>query len=188
MDRAALDARLRAKALACVALREHSRVELRRKLLVYLDRQERSAAAHVRPGTMPGDAEVEADIEAQAASAQPPGASCVDAVLDWLAERDLLSAERFVETRVQARASRFGHLRIRQELMRHGVELDATTDQRLRDTELARAHVVWSRRFELPSDAKDRSRQMRFLLARGFSADIAIQVLRGVGAPPVDDD
>lgn len=178
-ERPPLEARLRAKALACVAQREHSRVELRRKLLVYLGRQERVAEADAGSASLPDKDEAAADAPDQAAR--------VDAVLDWLAERDLLSAERFVEIRVQARLSRFGHLRIRQELTRHGVELDADTDQRLRDTEFARARAVWAKRFDAPADASERSRQMRFLLARGFSADVARQVLRGTGSETPDD-
>lgn len=174
-DRPSPEARLRAKALACVAQREHSRVELRRKLLVHLDRLERAAAGehHAADAAMEG---------------MPPSTARVDAVLDWLAERDLINAERFVETRVQARIGRFGQMRIRQELTRHGVELDAAASQRLRDTELARARAVWARRFVAPVDAQARARQMRFLLARGFGADVAGQVLRGVGAGDPEPD
>jgi len=199
MDHSTLDARLRTKALACVAQREHSRVELRRKLLNYLERRARAdadataaaAAAASAPTTAAATAVAErwagpevtepTDDEAQ------PDASRVDAVLDWLAERDLINAERFVETRVQARLGRFGHRRIRQELWRHGVELDTASDQRLRDSELARAHALWARRFETPTDVQARAKQMRFLLARGFSADVAVRVLRGVGAEEPDE-
>jgi len=177
MDRPEPEARLRAKALACVAQREHSRVELRRKLLVYLDRQQHAA---VEAGT---------DIRRDERDDERAlGASRVDAVLDWLAARDLISAERFVETRVLARQGRYGHRRIQRELKLHGVELDAVADHKLRDTELARAHALWARRFEPPADAPARARQMRFLLARGFSADVAARVLRGAGAEALDDD
>lgn len=178
-DRPSAEARLRAKALDCIARREHSRVELRRKLLAYLDRQARAAAVAGAAGDHSAD-----DAPADDG---PPDAERVDAVLDWLAERDLISPERFVETRVQARQARYGHRRIQQELTLHGVELDAEADRRLRDTELARAHAVWARRFEVTVDPQARARQMRFLLARGFGAETAAQVLRGVGAGPPDE-
>lgn len=188
-ERTSPQARLRAKALACVAQREHSRVELRRKLLAYLDRLERAAAesraAEVAPPSGAGSDEARDDMGDGAPDM--PDTARVDAVLDWLAERDLISPERFVETRVQARQGRYGHRRIRQELSQHGVELDAAADQRLRDTELARAHALWSRRFEPPADAQARARQMRFLLARGFGADVAARVLRGDGAMEPDE-
>jgi len=92
---------LKAKAVACLAQREHSRTELRRKLLAHVARQARAAAASPLASDAP---------------AVPPGEAEVDALLDALAAQGLLSAERFVETRIHARAARFGNLRIRHEL------------------------------------------------------------------------
>ena len=46
-------------------------------------------------------------------------------------------------------------------------------------TELERARGVWQRRFDaLPADAKERAKQGRFLLARGFSGAVVGRVLR----------
>lgn len=156
---------LKAKALACVAQREHSRVELARKLAAHAKRQAHAAAAagvdHA-PAT-------EADIEA---------------LLDWLSARDLLSEARFVEARVHARAARFGDLRIRRELAEHGIALDAGMRAALERSELARARAVHAKRFgaSVPGDAAARAKQLRFLTARGFSAEVARRVLKG------DDD
>ena len=94
MKRPALS--LKGRALAWLAQREHSRSELRGKLLRHLSRQP-------------------ADEAAEPAEAEP----AVEALLDWLQAHGYLSDERFVESRIHARAARFGNLRIRQELARH---------------------------------------------------------------------
>lgn len=152
---------LKARALACIAQREHSRIELRRKLLAHLDRQRRQAA--------------DAGDDPRSGSEQE-----VDTLLDWLVTKDLLNPSRFVETRVRARASRFGNLRIRQELAQHGVTLDEQALSELRLSELARARAVWNKRFGQPAtDAAEHARQMRFLSARGFSADVVRRVVAG---------
>jgi regulatory protein len=56
----------------------------------------------------------------------------------------------------------------------------------LEGTELQRAHSVWARRFgELPATPEQRARQARFLQARGFSMETIRRVLRGLprGSP-----
>ncbi len=147
---------LKGRGLQILAQREHSRSELRRKLLV-----------HARK-----------DEEAEAASATER----VEAVLDWLQAHRYLCEERFVESRVHARAARFGNLRIRQELAQHGVVLTAEAAQQLKDSELARAREVWSRKFGQPAaEAADRARQMRFLAGRGFSSEVIHRVVQGAG-------
>ncbi|WP_428415998.1 regulatory protein RecX [Methylibium sp.] len=166
MARSALS--LKAKALTYLAQREHSRIELRRKLLSHIDRQRRAAAS----------SPLSADTPAPAL----PTEQEIDELLDWLAAKDLLSAGRFVETRVSAREVRFGNLRIHQELAQHGMALDAETAQRLKDSELARARAVWAKRFGSPAvDAAERARQMRFLSARGFSSETVRRVVRTAG-------
>ncbi len=152
---------LKGRALQLLAQREHSRLELRRKLLRRLRDDARRDDTGVQ-GT-PADRQAE-----------------VDAVLDWLHAHRYLSDERFVESRVHARASRFGNLRIRQELSQHGVELTPAIAGDLRDSEKARAREVQQRKFgSPPSTPADRARQARFLAGRGFSAEVVWQVLRG---------
>lgn len=161
---------LKARALQCIAQREHSRVELRRKLLAFARRH---AAAAARAADAPGAPDGEA--------ATDPGPE-VDALLDWLAQRDLLSPARFVETRVHARMARFGNRRITQELAQHGVNPDEQTVQHLQRTELARARAVWLRRYgQVAADPVARLRQMRFLAARGFSPEVVRRVVGGAG-------
>lgn len=155
---------LKARALQLLAQREQSRVELRRKLLAH--------------ALAPDEAHPSGEQRAETAAEQ------VDAVLAWLEAAGLLSAERFAESRVNARAGRFGNLRIRQELARHEVVLEPEAAQALVDSELGRAREVRDRKYRAaPSSAADRARQARFLLARGFSADVIRQVLREAARP-----
>jgi regulatory protein len=173
---------LRSQALAWLARREHSRAELRSKLL-----------GHARK-LMQAECEAAAETAVHALDSGPPAAimglhegsdeaawgAQVDEVLDWLNSRGLQSDARFIESRVHARAPRQGQALIRMELSRHGVEMDDDTAQQLRDTELARAKEVWRRRFGAPAaDAAGRARQMRFLAARGFGGEVVRRVVGG---------
>jgi len=95
----------------------------------------------------------------------------------------LLDAERAAASLVHRRAARLGTQRLRQELQAKGLDastVDAALDG-LGGTELERARALWERKFGAPApDAAGRARQMRFLLARGFSADTVRRVVRGV--------
>lgn len=155
---------LRARALQWLSQREHSRIELRRKLLRAARRRDAATAA-------------------ENADTADPGPE-VDALLDWLAANRYLSEARFVESRVHARSARFGNRRIVQELAQHGAELDAGTAEQLKASELARARAVWQRKFgAVPAaDAAARAKQMRFLAGRGFSAEVIRRVIRGADA------
>lgn len=149
---------LKARALQCLAQREHSRAELRRKLLAHASAQE--ALAEDEPPN--GDAMAQ-----------------VDAVLDWLELHHHLSQQRFVESRVRVRAARFGNLRIRQELAQHDLALSLEAERSLAESELERARAVWARKFTAPpSSASERAKQVRFLAGRGFSAAVIHRLLR----------
>ncbi|WP_157265474.1 regulatory protein RecX [Azohydromonas aeria] len=137
--------------------------------------------ASARPGVFSSAGDAAAPGPAvDTAAAWAEAEAAVEALLEWLQAQRYLSEERFVESRVHARAARFGNLRIRQELAQHGVALDEDAAQRLRDTELERCREVWARKFgdAPPADAAQRARQMRFLAGRGFGADVIRRVLQ----------
>lgn len=163
---------LKVRALQWLAQREYSRAELRQRLLKVAG--ERAAA-----DASDADVEGEADLDAR-----------VDELLDWLQAHRYLSDERFIESRVHARAARYGNLRIRQELAQHRLALSPDAEQSLKDSELARAQQVWSRRYGTPPQSPaERARQARFLTSRGFSAEAVRRVLRhGVPGPDADLD
>jgi regulatory protein len=177
---------LKGRALQWLAQREHSRLELRRKLMrqARADALARLAAQPVRAGDGPDSAhQPEADADANAAGpAVAAIADEVDALLDWLQSHRHLSEERFVESRVHARQSRFGNLRIRQELSQHALELTADLSADLMQSERERARAVRQRKFgDAAASLSDKARQARFLAGRGFSAEVIWQVLRELG-------
>ncbi len=168
---------LKAQALALLVRREYSRAELHTRLLAHA--RKRATAAAQAPAPDPWDHEAAAAEPAEAPCAEALHAE-VEAVLDWLAARQFQSDVRFVETRVNARATRHGERRIRHELAQHGLALDADTAQQLRSTEVQRAREVWLKRFGVvATEAHERARQMRFLAARGFSAEAVRRVVGG---------
>jgi regulatory protein len=116
-------------------------------------------------------------------AAHAESAAEVDAVLDDLAARCLLSDARYAETRAHARSARFGDARLTQELRAVGVS-DELVDSALAGAgdELARAKEVWRRKYGgvgVPADAAGRARQMNFLARRGFSGETIRHILRG---------
>ena len=163
---------LKARALKLLAQREHSRLELRRKLLPHAQAfcQARDEALEAAPAAAPPAAEP-LDTPNQ----------CLDKLLDWLQAHRYLSEERFVESRLHARSARFGNSRIKMELAQHGLALDAEQATQLRTTELERARALWQRRFGSPAtDPAGRAKQMRFLAGRGFSGETIRRVVQGL--------
>lgn len=161
---------LKRRAVALLAQRDHSELELRRKLLRVL---ERSDAAVMGASSSSAD-----DVPALHLRQ-------IDEVIVWLRASDYLNEERFIESRVRARAARSGMSRIRAELVQLGLVLPPQMASALKAGELERAQTLWSRRFGQPArDLRERARQARFLTARGFSPEVVARVLRGL---PGDD-
>ena len=161
-------ASLKVRALQWLAQREHSRKELRGKLLRLLSR-----------GPAGGSGPARQALSDQAMSGAADPATEVEALLQWLESHGYLSEQRFVESRVHARQAKFGNLRIQQELQLHGVKLDPEAKQALKATELQRARDVWGKKFTAPApDAAGRMKQARFLAGRGFPVDVVRQVIR----------
>lgn len=189
---------LRAKALACLAQREHSRAELRRHLLRWLTlgprparRSKAARSAHGEGGepncAQPSDLAYGAD-EADEAP-RPAHEAQVDALLDALAEQGWLNEARFIEMRLHARAPQWGVRRIAQELHSHGLALDDQAKAQLRQTERDRALALWQRRYGLRAEsAAEAARQARFLAARGFSGEVIREVLKSAAALLPDTD
>ena len=146
---------LKARALRFLSMREHSRLELGRKLSKYAEE---------------GD-----DIEA---------------LLDLLEKNNWLSQERFSESLIHRRSARFGNSRIVAELQSHGVKGEALQELKagLADSETARACEVWERKFGMvATDPKERNKQMRFLMLRGFSQRAVQAAMKGVDLDEFDD-
>ena len=165
---------LKRRAIALLARREHSRAELARKLLV---------APHPPRRRQP--------LPDEQPPSPRPSPALVESVLDELAELRLLSDRRMAESLVRSGASRFGSARLSQELQRKGLDEQLVADALapLAGTEQDRAQEVWQRRFgQPPINLKERARQYRFLLGRGFSARVVSAVVPRVSGPDESGD
>ena len=138
---------LKARALKLLSMREHTRLELERKLAAHAESPEQLKEA-----------------------------------LDVLQAKGFINEARVVESVLHRRAARLGASRVRQELQAKGVANTAIAEavEHLRSTELARAREVWAKKFgSQPEDAKARAKQIRFLIGRGFGAEVVKRVVAG---------
>jgi regulatory protein len=158
---------LKARALRLLSMREYSRKGLATKLA-------ESAAKSFKFNPSTEDAEASAtDI---------PLATQIEAVLDDFEARGWLCDERFAEALVRRRSERFGTRKIQDELSQAGVDSAKTVNllRNLKETEYQRAHELWLRKFgALATEQKERARQYRFLVSKGFSTDVVSRVVAG---------
>jgi regulatory protein len=102
--------------------------------------------------------------------------------LDDLQAKGFINEQRVLESVIFRRAPRLGAMRVRQELQAKGLApaaiAQAVAD--LQDSEVARAHEVWRRKFgEATEDPRTRAKHMRFLASRGFGAEVIRRVVKG---------
>ncbi len=108
----------------------------------------------------------------------------LEALLEDLSRRRLLSDERYAESRAHALSRKYGAARIAHELRAKGLdkELAEQASGAARATEVDRAREVWRRKFRVaPRTREERAKQMRFLQSRGFSFDAIRAVVGGPG-------
>ena len=101
-------------------------------------------------------------------------------ILDALAAKGFLDDQRAADALAHRRGQKLGVARVVQELRSRGMEPEAIaqTAQALKATELERAREVWRKKFgAAPADATETAKQMRFLITRGFSAEIIRRVV-----------
>ena len=106
----------------------------------------------------------------------------VEAVLDDFEARGWLSDERFAEALVRRRSERYGARKILEDLQRAGVDAKQSAKllADLRDTEFERAYGLWSRKYGVKAqDQKERAKQYRFLVSKGFGLDIVAKIISG---------
>lgn len=107
----------------------------------------------------------------------------IDTLVHDLAQESLVSDERYIETYVTSRSGKgYGSERIRLELRQKQVSPD------LIDQVLAEAEIDWlglavaarRKKFGMipPSDVRQRAKQLRFLIYRGFDSEIAAAALK----------
>lgn len=110
----------------------------------------------------------------------------LEALLDELERRKLLSDERYAEARAHQLGKKFGPARIAYDLRAKGVSEDtvARTMAGQSAQEFEQAQRAWAKRFgSAPRDPLEKAKQMRFLQGRGFSIDVIRRVVPRVAAP-----
>jgi regulatory protein len=109
--------------------------------------------------------------------------------LDELQAKGFISETRVLDSVIHRRAAKLGENRIRQELQDKGLDPQLVSQalSELRASEYGRAREVWRKKFgELPDSQAAQARQARFLMSRGFSAEVVRRVLSTAGAADVD--
>jgi len=144
---------LRARALRFLAIREHSRLELSRKLCRYLDKTEATDAL---------DALLE-ELERDGWLSDQRFAD------QWVASR----SNRFGDARLRQELRARG--------IDADKVLPPFKANVLENSEHARALELWRRRYggEAAADLNERARQARFLMQRGFSGEVVSRIVRG---------
>ncbi len=158
---------LRQKALDYLAKREYSAHELQQKLLHFarLQLHKLQTPDQVIDHELSLSAETETEVSQIIADFQ---------------QKNWLSDKRFTEQIVHARQSKFGTMKIAQELKQKGVsdELISNAVQAVKQSELKNAQAVWRKKFkQAPSDRNEWAKQARFLQSRGYSLDIIRKVI-----------
>jgi regulatory protein len=95
--------------------------------------------------------------------------------LDELQARDFINDGRAVDSVVNRRSGKLGNARIKQELAAKGLSGEAVAEAMadLKDSEPRRALEVWQKKFGAAAqDPQGKAKQMRFLLSRGFNAEV----------------
>ena len=205
---------LKGRALRYLSQREHSRAELQRKLLPFAKATGGGAQSQTHDDAS-ADAEANTDTDTDTdtdtntnTNTNTNAEAALQAVLSELTQLGLLSDERVAAAMLLHKGHRLGPRRLRQHLVNKGLAPELVSDtvaQALAD-ELPRAREVWLRRFRrwggcavatstatatattTAQTAAERAKQMRFLLGRGFSADVANRVVREGSPVGFDDD
>ena len=115
----------------------------------------------------------------------------IERALDELAAAGYLSDARYANAVVAQRSGRYGKRAIAYTLREKGIaapEALAAMAPLAATDELADATALWRQRFgSAPANQKEKARQVRFLLSRGYGMSVALRVLRLAGTS-VDED
>ncbi|WP_434033174.1 recombination regulator RecX [Cupriavidus sp. a3] len=115
----------------------------------------------------------------------------LEQLLDALERENWLSNQRFADSLVHRRGARYGAARVMQEAKTHKLDSEQLGElqERLRATETERAREVWRKRFGVPPDTPEaRARQIRFMVARGFSRAVVSKIIQGADEAYSEDD
>lgn len=185
------EAALKERALRLLATREHSRFELRRKLM-----RGTPSRSRLLRGRAPNKRSDSSASDGASSKSKSEIDAWVDAVINDLVRHGLLSDERFAESFVRRGIDRgHGPLKIRAGLRSRAVADDIIDDALTfsDDFWLDRARAAQTKRFgddrdsgggtgehdadHAPANRSEWARRARFLAARGFASDIIYRTL-----------
>jgi len=116
----------------------------------------------------------------------------VERALDDLEAAGYLCDARYAQAVVAQRTGRYGKRAIAHVLRERGIAAPdalAAMGPLAATDEFADAQALWQQRFgAVPPNEREKARQVRFLLSRGYGLSIALRVLRAAGAVSHDDD
>ena len=104
----------------------------------------------------------------------------IEAAADWCHAQGFLNETRFAESTSRRLGAKYGAQRVAHTLRQKGVaeEQVSAVMSTLKDSEQERASALWTRKFgRIAESADEKSKQIRYLQARGFSFAIIKQVI-----------
>ena len=116
----------------------------------------------------------------------------IERALDDLRAAGYLSDARYAQAVVTQKTGRYGKRAIAHALREKGItapDAQAAMAPLAAADEFVDAQALWHQRFgAIPANDREKARQVRFLLSRGYGLSIALRVLRAAGTASSDDD
>lgn len=107
--------------------------------------------------------------------------TAIKQLLDELVAQDWINDDRFIKNFITRKATRYGPQKLKYLLQQktHNQELVAENLKTIAIDELENARKVWLQKFKghIATEQKDKNRQIRFLLSRGFSLNIIFKII-----------
>jgi regulatory protein len=106
----------------------------------------------------------------------------VDEVIAKLLDKGYLSNQRFIESYIASKSSKFGIRKLTQVLQQHQLSPESLKAElgKLKSSEFQRCFEVWEKKFgSLTKEPNELAKQIRFLASRGFSQEIIMGIVRG---------
>lgn len=106
----------------------------------------------------------------------------IKSVVDEMVNHKYLNEESFVENFIYSKSKKYGSVKIKQLLQSKVSNQDLINElyQEAEIDEFAVARQIWERKFnhEIATTPKDRAKQIRFMLSRGFSLDLIFKLTK----------
>ena len=106
----------------------------------------------------------------------------MDNLLQELQNNQWQSDERFTELFIESKKSKFGLLKIVQELKIRGIDESVIQNYLtpLRDEQANLLKMIWKKKYkEIPKDQNEKLKQIRFLQSRGFDLSLIHKMMSG---------